>query len=241
MARSDSPNACNAENAMRLVQRLLDPEDFGHAVTPEIRDAARRVLGYKPVETTHHETPAPVALHTTQLPAQMQEPFGYFYAVNDYGSFIGGRFRDAVERFAKDDGKEGAVFALYAGPHRAHHPSAAQPDDDRLSLAVIEHLGPATLAGGKMSVLDAFTLGWQAAKCDAPTQAPQEFDAEFLSKRLARVAKLVGYPMPVMTHEQIAAAAGTILGAIAANLEGEVLSSTTKLPFIPQPQPEHRR
>lgn len=51
---------------------------------------------------------------------------------------------------------------------------AEQLEDERLSLAVIEHLGPAALSGGKMSVLDAFTLGWQAAKRDALTQAPQE-------------------------------------------------------------------
>jgi hypothetical protein len=49
-----------------------------------------------------------------------------------------------------------------------------QPQDERLSFAVMEHLGPGALAGGKMSVLDAFTLGWQAAKRDALTQAPQE-------------------------------------------------------------------
>jgi hypothetical protein len=44
-------------------------------------------------------------------------------------------------------------------------------------------------------------------------------DAEFLSKRLARVAKLVGVPMPDMTHEQVAEVAGTILGTIARKLE----------------------
>jgi hypothetical protein len=58
MARNDSPNALIAENATRLVQRLLDPEDFGHAVTPEIRDAARQVLGYTPVETTRSKVNA---------------------------------------------------------------------------------------------------------------------------------------------------------------------------------------
>lgn len=35
----------------RFALRLLDPEDLGHAVTPEIRDEARKVLGMKPVET----------------------------------------------------------------------------------------------------------------------------------------------------------------------------------------------
>ena len=44
-------------------------------------------------------------------------------------------------------------------------------------------------------------------------------EAEFLSKRLARVAKLAGVPMPDMTHEQIAEVAGTILGQIASRME----------------------
>jgi hypothetical protein len=43
-------------------------------------------------------------------------------------------------------------------------------------------------------------------------------DAEFLSKRLGRVAKLAGVAMPDMTHEQTAEVAGTILGQIAAAL-----------------------
>jgi hypothetical protein len=46
-----------------------------------------------------------------------------------------------------------------------------------------------------------------------------EFDAEFLSKRLGRVAKLVGYEMPEGSHTFIANVAGTILGAIAGILE----------------------
>lgn len=50
-------------------------------------------------------------------------------------------------------------------------------------------------------------------------EAPQGFDAEFISKRLARVAKIVGVSMPDMTHEQIVQVAGTILGQIAGKLE----------------------
>jgi hypothetical protein len=51
------------------------------------------------------------------------------------------------------------------------------------------------------------------------TAAPLS-DAEFLSKRLARVAKLAGVTMPDhMTHEDVAAVAGTILGDIARALE----------------------
>jgi hypothetical protein len=36
--------------AMALVARLLDPEGFGFAVSAEVRDAARVVLGRQPVE-----------------------------------------------------------------------------------------------------------------------------------------------------------------------------------------------
>lgn len=35
-------------------------------------------------------------------------------------------------------------------------------EQEALSMAVMEHLGPAALTGGKMSVLEAFELGWQA-------------------------------------------------------------------------------
>lgn len=42
--------------AYALVQRLLSPEDFGHAVTAEVRDAAREVLGLQCVE--HHRQEA---------------------------------------------------------------------------------------------------------------------------------------------------------------------------------------
>jgi hypothetical protein len=49
---------------------------------------------------------------------------------------------------------------------------------------------------------------------------PQGFDAEFLSKRLSRVAKLAGVRMPEnFTHEQVVETAGTILGQIASVLE----------------------
>jgi hypothetical protein len=44
-------------------------------------------------------------------------------------------------------------------------------------------------------------------------------EAEFLSKRLSRVARLAGVTMPSMSHEDIAAIAGTILGEIAFKLE----------------------
>lgn len=37
---------------IRFLKNLLDPEMFGHAVTAEVRDEARKLLGMKPVETT---------------------------------------------------------------------------------------------------------------------------------------------------------------------------------------------
>jgi hypothetical protein len=40
----------NILDAYRLLYRLLDPEQFGHAVSAEVRDAARVVLGMKRVE-----------------------------------------------------------------------------------------------------------------------------------------------------------------------------------------------
>lgn len=33
-----------------FILRLLDPEDFGHAVTPEVRQAARAALGMREPE-----------------------------------------------------------------------------------------------------------------------------------------------------------------------------------------------
>lgn len=38
-------------DAWKLARRLLDPEDLGLAATPEIRDAAREVMGLGRVET----------------------------------------------------------------------------------------------------------------------------------------------------------------------------------------------
>jgi len=32
-----------------FLQKLLDPEDFGHSVTEEVRNEARKFLGIKPV------------------------------------------------------------------------------------------------------------------------------------------------------------------------------------------------
>lgn len=38
---------------IRFLKSLLDPEGFGHAVTAEVRDEARRLLGMEKVETTN--------------------------------------------------------------------------------------------------------------------------------------------------------------------------------------------
>jgi len=62
--------------------------------------------------------------------------------------------------------------------------------------------------------------------------APALNEAEFLSKRLARVAELAGVPMPDMSHEGIAEVAGTILGSIARSLEGRTLHGQ-RLHFTP--------
>lgn len=41
--------------AYALIERLLSPEDFGHSVTAEVRDAARKVLGLKRPEQSPQE------------------------------------------------------------------------------------------------------------------------------------------------------------------------------------------
>lgn len=43
--------AIQEAKALRLVCRMLDPDDLAFAVPPEVRDAARDVLGYARVET----------------------------------------------------------------------------------------------------------------------------------------------------------------------------------------------
>lgn len=40
-----------SENVHNFLKSLLDPERFGHAVSAEIRDEARVLLGKKKVET----------------------------------------------------------------------------------------------------------------------------------------------------------------------------------------------
>lgn len=46
----DEAIAQNILDAYRLIYRLLDPEGFGFAVSAEVRDAARVVVGLQPVE-----------------------------------------------------------------------------------------------------------------------------------------------------------------------------------------------
>lgn len=66
-----------------------------------------------------------------------------------------------------------------------------------------------------------------AAAQRKPAQ-PVVSDAEFLSQRLARVARLAGVSMPDMTHEAIAAAAGTILGQIGYKLGADPKTDTAR-------------
>jgi hypothetical protein len=37
------------EDLIEFIESLLDPEQFGHAVTEEVRDEARKLLGIEPV------------------------------------------------------------------------------------------------------------------------------------------------------------------------------------------------
>lgn len=43
----------NEERYKNFIKKLLDPEMFGHAVTAEVRDEARYMLGMKRVETVN--------------------------------------------------------------------------------------------------------------------------------------------------------------------------------------------
>jgi hypothetical protein len=62
-------------------------------------------------------------------------------------------------------------------------------------------------------------LQWRDKATTASVNGEALTDAEFLSKRLSRVARLAGVAMPSGTYEQIAEVAGTILGDIARALE----------------------
>ena len=44
------PMAQNILDAYKFIHRMLDPEGFGHAVTAEVRDEARHILGMPKVE-----------------------------------------------------------------------------------------------------------------------------------------------------------------------------------------------
>lgn len=45
----------DTETNIALAKSLLDPDKFGFAVTPKLRDEARMVLGRKPVESLSDE------------------------------------------------------------------------------------------------------------------------------------------------------------------------------------------
>lgn len=64
------PKSVLSEGAQALVEMLLDPEQYGYAVTPEVRDHARRVLGIPPVEMP----PQPV--HLTEATFICEAPAG---------------------------------------------------------------------------------------------------------------------------------------------------------------------
>jgi hypothetical protein len=66
-----------------------------------------------------------------------------------------------------------------------------------------------------------YTPAATTASAPTPDRNVPLSEAEFLSKRLSRVARLAGVTMPSMSHEDIAAVAGTILGEIAFKLERE--------------------
>jgi|TARA_B100001540_G_scaffold314366_1_gene339156 hypothetical protein len=50
------PLAQEILDAYKFIYRLLDPEGFGFAVSAEVRDAARVVVGLEPVEQNLYKT-----------------------------------------------------------------------------------------------------------------------------------------------------------------------------------------
>ena len=49
----DEKRTFNDEEVYRFLKNLLDPEMYGWAVTAEVRDIARELLGRERVETKH--------------------------------------------------------------------------------------------------------------------------------------------------------------------------------------------
>ncbi len=49
----DEKRTFNDEEVYRFLKNLLDPEMYGWAVTAEVRDKARELLGKERVETKH--------------------------------------------------------------------------------------------------------------------------------------------------------------------------------------------
>lgn len=63
-----------------LVRRLLNPEQFGHAVTAEVRDAARVALGRTPVEQVLYLNPAVVKDERTAFEKYLTDLFAQTYS-----------------------------------------------------------------------------------------------------------------------------------------------------------------
>lgn len=83
-----------------------------------------------------------------------------------------------------------AIAALDADLAQAVEPLARA---DALGFALLEHLGPAALTGGTMSVHDAFVLGWNAAPQAAPVNAELLEAVEILDNMIASVARCGPY------------------------------------------------
>lgn len=43
------------DDVRKFLKNLLNPEMFGHAVSAEVRDEARKLLGMQPVETVKRD------------------------------------------------------------------------------------------------------------------------------------------------------------------------------------------
>lgn len=120
---------------------------------------------------------------------------------------------------------ESTILNLHEDAHRLRHGSEFTNAEIADSLETVAYWLKKETTPEQQARIDAMLRGEEVEEL-ADKQAPVGWDAEFLSKRLGRVAKLAGVTMPEMTHDKIAEVAGTILGTIARQLEKQSLASS---------------
>jgi len=117
--------------------------------------ACEGVLNCKPAGQIGIAESALTAAKVVQPQAHWVEPVAQIeITVRGSTTTIDNHFADVVNSWPE------GVYQLYTTPQE---PAAKQVPADALGFAIMEHLGPAALTGGKMSVNDAFVKGWEAA------------------------------------------------------------------------------